>query len=391
MKKSNLQWKWALTALLMGTMLTACDNKKFTVEGNITNAKDSTLYFENISLNGPVAVDSVKLGADGAFSFSEKAPEAPEFYRLRIGQQIVNVSIDSTETVSVKAQWPQMANEYEVSGSENCNRIKSLSQLQMQLQQHVNSIMRSPNLGYDAANDSIIRVMEAYKQIIKNDYIYKEPMQASSYFALFQTLNLGNANVLIFNPRASEEDVKVFAAVATSWDTFHPGAERGKNLHNIAIAGMKDVRIVRNKQAQAIDESKVNTSGVLDIALPDNQGNIRRLTELQGKVVLLDFHLFADEQSMKRIMWLREIYNKYHNQGLEIYQVSIDPDEHFWKTQTEALPWVCVREADPQSSSTIVSYNVQSIPTFYLLNRSGSVVRRDLQIKDIDAEIKALL
>ena len=74
---------FAIAALAMAGM-TACNERKFHVDGAIENAADSTLYFENMSLNGPVAVDSVKLSADGSFSFDGKAPTAPEFYRLRI-------------------------------------------------------------------------------------------------------------------------------------------------------------------------------------------------------------------------------------------------------------------------------------------------------------------
>ena len=66
------------TIMLTALSLASCNNRKFHVDGEITNAKDSTLYFENMSLNGPVVVDSVKLGEDGSFSFSEKAPEAPD-------------------------------------------------------------------------------------------------------------------------------------------------------------------------------------------------------------------------------------------------------------------------------------------------------------------------
>ena len=99
---------FALAALaIIGT--TACNERKFHVDGTIENAADSTLYFENMSLNGPVKVDSVKLSADGSFSFDGKAPSAPEFYRLRIAGQIINIAIDSTETVNVKAQYPSMA------------------------------------------------------------------------------------------------------------------------------------------------------------------------------------------------------------------------------------------------------------------------------------------
>lgn len=239
--------------------------------------------------------------------------------------------------------------------------------------------------------DSILTLLEQYKQHVKVNYIFKEPMKAYAYFALFQTIAAGGQSALIFNPRNNAEDNKVFAAVATSWDTFYPGNERGTNLHNIAIEGMKDVRIMRNQQAdRTIEASKVNTTGIIDIALSDNRGNLQRLSSLKGKVVLLDFHVFASDNSTERIMSLRNVYNKYHSRGLEIYQVSVDPDEHFWKTQTAALPWISVR-VDDNTSKVLRDYNVQGIPTFFLLDRNANVYKRDAQIEDLDAEIAALL
>lgn len=352
------------------------------------------LFLENLSLNGPIKIDSVKLGEDGSFSFEETAMDSvsPEFYRLRIANQSINLSIDSTETINVKAAYPTMSFKYEVEGSENCNKIKELSIKQMNLQATINSIVKNTNMGVDSTNIAIARVIDAYKQDIKNNYIFKEPMKAYSYYALFQTIQLGNTNNLIFNPRNDKEDVKVFAAVATSWDTYYPNAERGKNLHNIAIEGMKDIRIMQSQLAdQQIDASKVSVNGCIDLALQDNKGIVRHLTDLKGKVVLLDFHLFASEQSLKRIMMLRELYNKYHNAGFEIYQVSVDPDEHFWKTSTAALPWISVRDEDGIQGQSLKYYNVQNIPTFFLIDRTNTLQARDVQIKDIDAAIKNLL
>lgn len=376
------------TLALMAAMLTSCDNRRFHIDGTVTEAKDSVLYLENMSLDGPVVVDSVKLDDKGSFSFSEKAPDAPEFYRLRIAGQIINLSVDSTETIKIKAAYPSMATGYTVEGSAECATIKELALKQIDLQNRVIAVQNNPNLGYDLTRDSIGKLIEAYKDEIKRNYIYKAPMRASSYFALFQTLG----NMLIFNPRESAEDVKAFAAVATSWDTYHPNAVRGKNLHNIAIEGMKDVRIMRNKMAaQSIDASKVNVSNIIDISLLDNKGNRRSLTDLKGQVVLLDFHVFGARESTKRIMQMRELYNKYHSRGLEIYQVSLDPDEHFWKTQTAALPWISVRDPQGLQSKNLASYNVTSIPTFFLIDRNNEVKKRDAQITDIDAEINALL
>lgn len=371
--------------------VTSCNEKKFHIDGTITGAADSTLYFENMGLDGAVKIDSAKLSEDGTFAFEGTAPTAPEFYRLRIAGQFINIAVDSTETINIKAQYPQMATQYEVSGSEDCQRIKELSLMQSSLQAQVNAIARNPELGAQAVADSVSRIVEAYKTRIKTEYIFKAPMKASSYFALFQTIYAGGQPVLLFNPRTSEQDIKVFGAVATSWDTFYPNEKRGENLHNIAIEGMKDVRYLRSQQqAEEIEASKVNTSGILDFTLTDNTGAARSLSSLKGNVVLLDFHLFADQNSMKRIMSLRELYNKYHAQGFQIYQVAIDGDEHFWKTQTAALPWISTR-VDDNTSSVLQMYNVQQVPTFFLLDRSCNVVKRDAQIKDIDAEIKALL
>lgn len=376
------------TLALMAAMLTSCNNKKFHINGTVTEAKDSVLYLENMSLDGPVVVDSVKLDDKGAFSFSGKAPDAPEFYRLRIAGQIINLSVDSTETVDVKASYPSMATGYTVDGSAECATIRELALKQIDLQNRVIAVQNNPNLGYDLTRDSIGKLVAAYKEDIKRNYIYKAPMRASSYFALFQTLG----NMLIFNPRENADDVKVFAAVATSWDTYHPDALRGKNLHNIAIEGMKNVRIMRNKMAaQNIDASKVNVSNIIDISLLDNQGNRRSLTDLKGKVVMLDFHVFGSNGSTKRIMEMRELYNKYHDRGFEIYQVAFDPDEHFWKTQTAALPWISVRDPQGLQSQNLAAYNVSSIPTFFLIDRNNEVKKRDSQITDIDAEINSLL
>ena len=376
-------------ALVLAAMtIASCDNNKFTVEGEIANAQDSVLYFENVGIEGIEVLDSVKLNDKGEFSFSENATEAPEFYRLRIADQIINVCIDSTETVQIKGEYPGMASNYTVSGSENCEKVRELTLKQMDLQKRAIDIQRNPSLGVDVANDSILKILAIYKDDVKKNYIYKEPYKAYAYFALFQALG----NWLIFNPRADKDDIKAFAAVATSWDTYFPHAERGQNLHNIAIEGMKNQRIMEAQNADIeVEASKVQEAGVLDIALRDNHGQERHLTDLKGKVVLLDFHIFAMNDSPARIIRLRELYSKYQAQGFEIYQVSLDPDEHFWKQQTAALPWISVRDADGVNSQRLVMYNIQAVPDYFIIDRGNTLVKRAAQIQDLEAEIKKLL
>jgi thioredoxin-related protein len=94
------------------------------------------------------------------------------------------------------------------------------------------------------------------------------------------------------------------------------------------------------------------------------------------------------KESAARILSLRELYNKYHAQGLEIYQVGLDENEHFWKQQTDALPWISVYDPSGESAQR---YNVQSLPEFFLIDRSNALYKRSSQMDNLEAEIKTLL
>ena len=105
-------------------------------------------------------------------------------------------------------------------------------------------------------------------------------------------------------------------------------------------------------------------------------------------VVLLDFHMFGMKESAARILSLRDLYAKYHAQGLEIYQVGLDENEHFWKQQTESLPWICVYDPSAQSA---LHYNVQNVPEYFLIDRNSQLYKRSTQMKDVEEEIQNLL
>jgi len=365
-------------------LMSGCGKEMFHVEGAIGNAKDSILYFEHNGLTGFTTVDSVKLDAKGAFSFASDKVNNPEFYRLRIAGQIINIAIDSTETVKVDAKYPQMATDYSVNGSYENEKIKQLALKQINLQAQCQALYSEQP---QAADSLVQQLIQAYKYDVSRNYIFKEPMKAYSYFALFQYIVVNNEARLIFNPTVDPEDNKVFGAVATSWDTYFPNSERGQNLHNITIKGMRDNRIAAaNKQNIQIEAEE---TGVIDLPLRDNKGNMHHLTDLKGKVVLLDFHAFSLPDSPEYIMQMRELYDKYHAKGLEIYMVSLDENEHFWKESVATLPWINVY--DNTGISEAYTSAATATPIIYLIDRSNTVVRNPAQIKNLPKEIEALL
>lgn len=365
--------------------LAGCTQKKtFTVEGTVEGAADKTLCLYHKSLGGAVLMDSLRLDAEGAFSFEGEAPEAPDFYLLAIDNQVVNLSIDSTETISVKAKMPGMAANYSVDGSDNCEKIRQLALLQQGLQRQALALEGNYSLTPEQRVDSLQRLVDSYKASVARDYIFVEPQKAYAYFALFQTLGQWP----LFD-RSNASDVKAFGAVATCWETYYPGALRTEHLHNTALKGMNERRAVMARESQVIDDSLVVAAGIIELRLPDAAGTTRTLGELKGKVVLLDFHVYGTKESAARILQMREIYNKYHDQGLEIYQIGLDADEHFWKQQTAPLPWVCVY--DPAGTS-LPLYNVQEVPEYFTIDRSSQLQKRSTQMPDgLEAELRRLL
>ena len=374
---------WAAAALAA----TACKPEGFRIEGSIGGAPDSMLYLEHITLEGPVTIDSVKLSEEGTFGFDAQRPETTDFYRLRIANSIINIAVDSTETIGIKAQYATMPTHYEVSGSEACKRIKQLAVMQIGLTDKVIAIDGNRMLDRATAADSIMNLINDYKQQVIKDFIIPNTKGAEAYFALFQTLG----PYLIFDPQNNADDIKIFAAVATAWDTYHPGSLRGTHLHNVAIEGMKNERIVRAQQAKKLNPTIIKTAGLIDIELPDNKGKLRSLSQLKGQVVLLDFHAFSMDGSPQRILMLRELYSKYHAQGLEIYQIDLDGNEHYWKQQTAQLPWISVFDAGGINSRNLALYNVQQVPEFFLIDRENNLVSRSQQIDDLNQAIEALL
>jgi hypothetical protein len=125
--KRNL---YLLLALLVAGF-SGCDNEpKFKVEGSVAGADKQTLYFEASAVGGVELLDSAVLHGDGSFSFKGKRPESPEFYRLRLGNKVINFAVDSTETVSVSAAADNFATGYTIEGSDNNVKIKELVLLQ---------------------------------------------------------------------------------------------------------------------------------------------------------------------------------------------------------------------------------------------------------------------
>lgn len=377
--------------LLCTMLVVSCMHRpEFKVEGTIAGAEGKQAVFELSDIDGIKELDSVELSARGKFSFTHPRYDMPEFFRLRVDGQIINFVVDSTETVSIDCDYKDMSVNYSITGSRENEKIKELSLLQIGMENKVNELMSMAagrQIGLTLYEDTISKLVKEYKDKVKMDYIFKAPNTASAYFALFQRIN----GLLMFDPLNSKEDIKCFAAVATSLINKHPHSDRAKHLENLTLKGMKNTRMKDMEQAATIDMDEIGEVGIIDISLKDKNGNMQTLSALKGKVVILDFIVYQTTVSVSHNLVLRELYDKYKDKGLEIYQVSLDADEHYWRQASDNLPWICVRDEAGIYSPLVETYNITEIPSVYVINKANELVERNDDMKGMEAAIGKLL
>ena len=367
--------------------LSACNNSSdFTVKGVVAGADGQLMYLENVGISNVVTLDSIKLAPGEKFKFTEKRPEYPDFYRLRLNNQLINFAVDSTETISFVADAGTFATSYSVEGSENSKAIKAITLAQLDANQAISRLRKEYEdkmISDTTYRMKVLAAADAYKEVARK-YIYSAPMSTAAYFALFQQID-----GLLFFDLYDRKDVKAYGAVATSYNHTYPESPRSKHLYNLTLQSMKVLRAQR-----PVDYSNVETKEIsfLDIELPDVRGEVVKLsTVAPGKVVLINFTAYQTEWSPALNMALGELYTKYHDQELEIYQVSLDSDFHFWRNGASNLPWVTVH--DPQSVYSQVAglYNVKQLPALFILDRKGNLVKRVEDVKKLEADVKAVL
>ena len=365
--------------------LSACNySSDFTVKGVVAGADGQLMYLENVGISN--VVDSIKLAPGGKLKFTEKRPEYPDFYRLRLNNQLINFAVDSTETISFVADAGTFATSYSVEGSENSKAIKAITLAQLDANQAISRLRKEYEdkmISDTTYRMKVLAAADAYKEVARK-YIYSAPMSTAAYFALFQQID-----GLLFFDLYDRKDVKAYGAVATSYNHTYPESPRSKHLYNLTLQSMKVLRAQR-----PVDYSNVETKEIsfLDIELPDVRGEVVKLsTVAPGKVVLINFTAYQMEWSPALNMALGELYTKYHDQGLEIYQVSLDSDFHFWRNGASNLPWVTVH--DPQSVYSQVAglYNVKQLPALFILDRKGNLVKRVEDVKKLETDVKAVL
>ncbi len=116
----------------------------------------------------------------------------------------------------------------------------------------------------------------------------------------------------------------------------------------------------------------------IDLTLTNTRGEEVSISSIveQGKWVLINFWVTWGKPCQREEPYLREVYEKYRDDGFEIYSISVDQDAEAWRAACKDLPWINTLE---MGSGATVTYQVTGIPANILITPEGKIAAKNLR------------
>lgn len=364
-------------------MLCACRSDKARISGRFVGNDAPQVYLEQVTALRQAVVDSARLEKDGSYRFDvcDAAP-TPSLYNVIYNGERIPLFVAGGDRLTVSSAGSVIRN-YTVEGSAESELLRTFYQAYIGGARQLDEIAArygQADLPEESRRELARRYTEEYYRIRREQlrFIIEHKEHLAAVYALYQRLP-GDAN--LFN---GDSDVVYYRTVAEALEKTYPESPYLASL-NAEIARM-DARITLTSQ--------ITEAGYPDLEMPDMYGKRVRLSSLLGKVVLLDFWSAERGNSNALNAELKEIYAQYSgsNTGFEVYQVAIDTAKPLWITavQEQQLPWISVSDLRGQASPALGLYNVQTLPTNFLIDKEGTIVACDLYGKSLREKLDAL-
>lgn len=369
---------YSLILMLATTLLLACSenqNQQATsapndqlvqIEGEISNPSDEGyVVLEKIGDQDMQIVDTLMVSSDSTFRYSLEN-DAPGFYRLNLyDRQYVNLILDD-EDVQIKADGNRPDGFVEVTGSEDTDYFYAVNDIMRQYQQNVNELnadfMKARADGDEAA----------MKQV---ETRYQELEQTNTQKIKSTIEDMGNS-------------IAAFYAV-----NFLDAEKEFSYLSDLAARfqqNLPDSRYTQQFVAQ-VEEMRKLAIGMPapDIELPNPEGDTVSLSSLRGNYVMIDFWAAWCKPCRMENPNVVRLYNKYNDQGFEIYGVSLDRTKEAWTEAIEKdrLTWTHVSDLQYFDSEAASLYNISAIPATVLLDKEGNIIAKNLRGAELEAKL----
>jgi len=238
-----------------------------------------------------------------------------------------------------------------------------------------------------------IRVSDGYGKFAQQEAQRNASNIVQNYQKYFDTEYEKQSNAIVNYLLANKNDLAVLMFV----DIFPK--DKHEVLHKEVLKALyekyPDQPLVADRYKKESSPVVSTSVGALapDLAYENPEGKIMKLSDLRGKVVLLDFWAAWCRPCRMENPNVVKMYNKYHEKGFDVYSVSLDRDKASWVKAIEAdgLIWPNhVSDLQQWQSQAAKTYGISAIPTTFLLGKDGRIIAKNLRGAALENALKEL-
>lgn len=349
------------------------NNANAKISGRFVGLNADMVYLEKTKVAGGEIVDSVALDQDGYYQLEVKnLPETPSLYHVIYNKGRIPLLISRGENIELKAMGNVLMS-YTVSGSRESELLRIFNKEFIDGQFALDKIVRKYRMVDSISMVGLDQQYSATYHAIKRKqiaFIIEHKASLAALYALYQRLP-GDQHLTNI-----ESDLIYYRTVLDAVSVKYPNSPFLLSLSN-DIASLA-ARISLKKEIELRAYPELNGR--------DMYGNEVKLSSLDGNIILVDF--WSAELGNSNIINadLKEIYERYKPHGFRVYQVSADISKVAWITavQGQRLPWISVCDFAGEMSQMLRAYNVQRLPTNYLIDRNGNIIAKNLYGKALE-------
>ena len=365
-----------IALLFFALVVAASCSQKYNakVTFNVEGAADSTeIIVTKLSINRIYVVDTIYVKGEKTQFGANCQPGSPDFYYFLTdgnNNKMASVVLQEGDKLSVNVSKDGIST---VEGSEEAVKYAEWERSQEEVLTKVYNLFNELDAAQQAKNDKKAR--ELTTELTK---LFVQHKQNSTKYLINNSKSISVIPVLY--QKFSEalpvygdiNDVFIFKKVYDSLSVVYPNSPYVSSLADD----------IKQREQYIYFGTKIDNASEMshpDISLYDVNAKVRNLSELDGKEIIISFWSTTEPTHKIFNAELKELYNKYKNRGLEVYQVCADTDKTAWASQVKAqgLEWVSV--CDPGNvSGTLNLYNVTNIPTLYVIDKKGDIVEKDI-------------
>lgn len=332
-----------------------------TVSGKVGYPQTGQITIQELTDGGAGWQDTIRLKSDYTFSKKIKMSE-PGYYRLNFyGKQMLNLILHKDD-VQVNVDGNSQQGFVEINGSPDIDLINHVQQLQAKV--NSDPLVAELNEQFTAANQrkdqaTMHALQQKYMDHVKkyNDQIAALLVEKSPSLAV---INLLQSNIL-----DKDEYYQTYVAIAEKLKKEWSAYDRAQDF----------IKYIDNMKLTAVGQPAP------EIALPNPQGEVVKLSSLRGKYVLVDFWAKWCGPCRQENPNVVRAYQKYKDKGFTVFGVSLDRNREDWLQAIEQdnLTWTHVSDLKYWQSEAAKTYNITGIPFSVLLDPNGVIIDKNLR------------